>query len=53
LTVNEAFQPVNGDGPVYDNVYAAGTTLSHCEVIRERSFEGVAVATGYKVGISI
>jgi glycerol-3-phosphate dehydrogenase subunit B len=53
LTVNEAFQPVNGNGPVYDNVYAAGTTLSHCEVIRERSFEGVAVATGYKVGISI
>lgn len=53
LTVNEAFQPVNGHGPVYDNVYAAGTTLSHCEVIRERSFEGVALATGYKVGISI
>ena len=53
LTVNETFQPLNGDGPVYENVYAAGTTLAHCEVIRERSFEGVALATGYKVGISI
>ncbi len=53
LTVNEDFQPVNGNGPVYENVYAAGTILAHCEVIRERSFEGVALATGYKVGISI
>lgn len=48
LTVNAQFQPVNGgDAPVYENVYAAGTTLAHCEVIRERSFEGVALATGY------
>ena len=51
LTVNGQFQPVNGGGaPVYENVYAAGTTLAHCEAIRERSFEGIAVATGYAVG---
>lgn len=51
LTVNAQFQPVNGGGqPVYENVYAAGTTLSHGEVIRERSFEGVALATGFAVG---
>lgn len=50
LTVNDGFQPVNGgDAPVYANLYAAGTTLAHCEVIRERSFEGVALATGYAV----
>lgn len=50
LTVNAQFQPVNdGNAPVYENVYAAGTTLAHCEVIRERSFEGVALATGYAV----
>lgn len=50
LTVNEQFQPLNGNNqPVYENVYAAGTTLAHCEVIRERSFEGVALATGYTV----
>ncbi len=51
LTVNAQFQPLNGGSqPVYDNVYAAGTTLSHSEVIRERSFEGVALATGFAVG---
>lgn len=51
VTVNAQFQPVNsGNQPVYANVYAAGTTLSHAEVIRERSFEGVAIATGFTVG---
>ncbi len=48
VNVDQRFQPLNGDRrPIYDNLYAAGTTLAHCEVIRERSFEGVAVATGY------
>lgn len=51
LTVNQQFQPLNGGSePVYPNVYAAGTILSHSEVIRERSFEGVALATGFAVG---
>ena len=51
LKVNQQFQPLNGGSqPVYQNVYAAGTTLSHSEVIRERSFEGVALATGFAVG---
>ena len=51
LTVNDQFQPMKGGNqPVYGNVYAAGTTLSHSEVIRERSFEGVALATGFAVG---
>jgi glycerol-3-phosphate dehydrogenase subunit B len=48
LRIDEQFQPVNGDNrPVYDNLFAAGTTLAGGEVIRERSFEGVAIATGY------
>ena len=51
VTVNEQFQPVNGSGqPVYKNVYAAGTTLSHSEAIRERAFDGIALATGFAVG---
>jgi glycerol-3-phosphate dehydrogenase subunit B len=51
LTVNDQFQPLNGGSqPVYENVYAAGTTLSHSEVVRERSFEGVALSTGFAVG---
>lgn len=54
LTVNRQLQPLNGgDQPLYDNLYAAGTTLAHCEVIRERSLEGVALATGYCAGRSV
>ncbi len=48
ITVNEKFQPLSGETkPVYDNLLCAGTTLAHSEVIRERSFEGVAIGTGY------
>lgn len=48
LTVDAQFRPVNGDGrAVYQNLYAAGATLAHCELIRERSWDGVAIATGY------
>jgi glycerol-3-phosphate dehydrogenase subunit B len=51
VTVDDAFRPVNGDGRVlYNNLYAAGTTLADCESIRERSFEGIALGTGYAVG---
>lgn len=51
LTVNRHFQPENGSGQtLYNNLFIAGTTLAHCEVIRERSFDGVALATGYAVG---
>ncbi|WP_420643042.1 glycerol-3-phosphate dehydrogenase subunit GlpB [Candidatus Leptofilum sp.] len=51
LTVNDKFQPLNGGSqPVFENLFAVGTTLSHSEVIRERSFEGVALATGFAVG---
>lgn len=50
ITVNEKFQPLNGDAqPVYENLLCMGTTLAHSEVIRERSFEGVAIGTGYAV----
>ena len=51
VQVNESLQPVARNGRVlYNNLYAAGSTLAHCDVIRERSLEGVALATGYKVG---
>jgi glycerol-3-phosphate dehydrogenase subunit B len=51
VQVNENLQPVAGNGrPLYNNLYAAGSTLAHGDVIRERSLEGVALATGYKVG---
>lgn len=51
LMVNEQFRPLDGSGrPAYENLFAAGTTLAHCEVIRERSFDGVGLVTGYRVG---
>jgi glycerol-3-phosphate dehydrogenase subunit B len=54
LLVNAAFQPVDEEGQVlYQNLHAAGTTLAHCEALRERSLEGVALVTGYLVGKQI
>jgi glycerol-3-phosphate dehydrogenase subunit B len=56
LVVDDQFRPIgpqsaNGDQQaVYDNLYAAGGALAHAELIRERSLEGVALATGYAVG---
>jgi glycerol-3-phosphate dehydrogenase subunit B len=48
IAVNEQLQPLAGNaGPLYENLRCAGTTLAHAEVIRERSFEGVAIATGF------
>jgi glycerol-3-phosphate dehydrogenase subunit B len=49
VNVNEKFQPTNGR-VIYQNLYAAGNTLASFDPIRERSFDGVALATGYVVG---
>ncbi len=47
VAVNRQFQPVDASGaPVYGNVWAAGGLLAHADPIRERSLEGIAVATG-------
>ncbi|MCL4861377.1 MAG: glycerol-3-phosphate dehydrogenase subunit GlpB [Caldilineaceae bacterium] len=44
--VNNAWQPVNANGDmVYDNLWAAGGVLAHADPIRERSLEGLAIAT--------
>ena len=54
IRVNNQFQPVNGDNqPIYNNLYAIGTTLAHAEAIRERSFEGIALTTGYVVSKNV
>jgi glycerol-3-phosphate dehydrogenase subunit B len=51
VVVDKSLRPIDGDKQVlYENLYAAGTTLAGCEAIRERSFDGVALATGYAVG---
>ena len=47
VPINPQFQPIGADGsPVYANVWAAGSTLAHADPIRERSLEGIAIATG-------
>lgn len=47
VAVNEHLQPVGGDGrPIFANLWAAGGVLAHADPIRERSLEGIAIATG-------
>jgi glycerol-3-phosphate dehydrogenase subunit B len=54
VAVNEQWQPVAQDGqPVYHNLWAAGGLLAHTDPIRERSLEGIAVATGVAAGQAI
>ena len=48
ITVNDRFQPVDDQAQtLYENLTCIGTTLAHAEVIRERSFEGVAIGSGF------
>ena len=50
LNTNLLFQPiVHNDELAYDNLYAAGNLLANCDPIRERSLEGIALASSYKV----
>jgi glycerol-3-phosphate dehydrogenase subunit B len=54
ISVNSKFQPVNQSGQViYNNVYAVGSALSNGDYIRERSYDGVALVTGYLTGRQI
>ncbi|MFN2201487.1 MAG: glycerol-3-phosphate dehydrogenase subunit GlpB [Caldilineaceae bacterium] len=47
VTVNDSFQPVDANKKVlYSNLWAAGGLLAHADSIRERSLEGLALATG-------
>ncbi len=49
IRVNSSFRPLDGETPRYTNVHVIGTTLDGCEPLRERSFEGIAIATGFAV----
>jgi glycerol-3-phosphate dehydrogenase subunit B len=51
VRVDRALRPVGEDGePVYGNLHAAGAILGGAEPWREKSGDGISVATGYKVG---
>jgi glycerol-3-phosphate dehydrogenase len=38
---------------VFRNLYAVGSAIGNCDPIRERSLEGIALATSYKAGESL
>jgi len=54
LKINPSFQPVSAIGkPAYHNLYAAGNLLANCDPIRERSLEGIALASAFSVARQI
>ena len=54
LRVDKALHPINDlDQVIYQNLYAIGPMIANCDPIRERSLEGIALATGYKIGESL
>jgi glycerol-3-phosphate dehydrogenase subunit B len=50
VQANHSFQPVDTQGEViYKNLYTIGSQSANCDPVRERSLEGIALATGFKV----
>jgi glycerol-3-phosphate dehydrogenase subunit B len=50
VEVDSNFHPIRLGGELcYQNLYAIGSTLAHSDVLRERSLEGVALATAFAV----
>ena len=48
IETDDSFQPVDENGNrMIENVWVAGTTLAHHNVIEEKSREGVELVTGY------
>lgn len=53
VRVDRDFQPVNDQGNrLFENLFVAGGALGGCDVILERSLEGVALVSGYVIGNS-
>ncbi|OGO33769.1 MAG: hypothetical protein A2W35_12480 [Chloroflexi bacterium RBG_16_57_11] len=51
IEINQQFQPIGQDGmPIFNNLFIAGTALAHGDFLRERSLDGVGLATGYWIG---
>jgi len=47
--INEHYQPIDSEGkPFFENLFVAGTGLAGSDFIGERSFDGVALVTGYQ-----
>ena len=51
ISVDSQFRAVHDNGELpFQNLQVVGNTLAHCDVVKERSFEGVSLTTGYFVG---
>jgi glycerol-3-phosphate dehydrogenase subunit B len=51
IQVDANFQPIDpANKVIHNNLYAVGTGLANADFLRERSFDGVALVTGYLVG---
>jgi glycerol-3-phosphate dehydrogenase subunit B len=49
LAVDDCLRPVNADGrAVIANLYTAGAMLAHAEPWREKSGDGISLASGYR-----
>jgi glycerol-3-phosphate dehydrogenase subunit B len=53
LEVDGRMRPLGPDGPVYENVHAAGATIAGAEPWREASGNGISVATGFAAAEAI
>ncbi|MBA2337569.1 MAG: glycerol-3-phosphate dehydrogenase subunit GlpB [Acidimicrobiia bacterium] len=52
LVVDAELRPIGGDGAaVYGNLHAAGGAIAGADAIRERSVDGIALATGHRAGV--
>ena len=51
ISVDDHFHPLDEEGNIlFQNLSAIGSILASADPIRERSLEGIALATGYSVG---
>jgi glycerol-3-phosphate dehydrogenase subunit B len=53
LAVDERMRPIGSNGPVYENLHAAGATLAGAEPWREGSGNGISLATGFAAARAI
>jgi glycerol-3-phosphate dehydrogenase subunit B len=53
LAVDKRLRPVGPNGPVYENLHAAGATLAGAEPWREASGNGISLATGFAAARAI
>lgn len=50
IRIDHTLQPTDqADHPLYSNLYAAGSLFHGCDSVRERSLEGIALATAFRV----